>query len=77
EVTKCNKSLSPSHALFPRAQETAEFLTEDLLQIEQRIEPAKRAAHNVSKRLQACLQGQCGADMDKRVGNLLLHGPAP
>ncbi|CAM5083508.1 unnamed protein product [Eretmochelys imbricata] len=55
-----------------RAQETAEFLTEDLLQIEQRIEPAKRAAHNVSKKLQACLQGQCGADMDKRVKKLPL-----
>ncbi|XP_050792034.1 SH3 domain-binding protein 1 [Gopherus flavomarginatus] len=55
-----------------RAQETAEFLTEDLLQIEQRIEPAKRAAHNVSKRLQACLQGQCGADMEKRVKKLPL-----
>lgn len=36
-------------------------------QIEQRIEPAKRAAHSVSKRLQACLQGQCGTEMDKRV----------
>uniref|UniRef100_A0A8C8VLQ8 SH3 domain-binding protein 1 n=1 Tax=Pelusios castaneus TaxID=367368 RepID=A0A8C8VLQ8_9SAUR len=55
-----------------RAQETTEFLTEDLLQVEQRIEPAKRAAHNVHKRLQACLQGQCGADMDKRVKKLPL-----
>ncbi|XP_074858169.1 SH3 domain-binding protein 1 [Carettochelys insculpta] len=55
-----------------RAQETAGLLTEDMLQIEQRIEPAKRAAHNVSKRLQACLQGQCGADMDKRVKKLPL-----
>lgn len=36
-------------------------------QVEQRLEPAKRAAHNVHKRLQACLQGQTGADMDKRV----------
>lgn len=36
-------------------------------QIEQRIEPAKRAAHSVSKRLQACLQGHCGSEMDKRV----------
>lgn len=36
-------------------------------QIEQRIEPAKRAAHSVSKRLQACLQGPCGSEMDKRV----------
>ncbi|XP_060135417.1 SH3 domain-binding protein 1 [Zootoca vivipara] len=55
-----------------RAQETAEYLTEDLLQIEQRIEPAKRAAHNVQKRLLACLQGQYGADMDKRVKKLPL-----
>lgn len=38
-----------------------------LPQVEQRLEPAKRAAHNVHKRLQACLQGQSGADMDKRV----------
>nr|XP_016849175.1 PREDICTED: SH3 domain-binding protein 1 [Anolis carolinensis] len=55
-----------------RAQETAEYLTEDLLQIEQRIEPAKRAAHNVHKRLVGCLQGQYGADMDKRVKKLPL-----
>ncbi|NWY46609.1 3BP1 protein, partial [Sylvia atricapilla] len=41
-------------------------------QIEQRIEPAKRAAHSVSKRLQACLQGQCGSEMDKRVKKLPL-----
>ncbi|XP_042745890.1 SH3 domain-binding protein 1 isoform X2 [Lagopus leucura] len=53
-----------------RAQEATEFLTEDLLQIEQRIEPAKRAAHSVSKRLQACLQGHCGTEMDKRVEEL-------
>lgn len=59
-----------------RAQEATEFLTEDLLQIEQRIEPAKRAAHTVSKRLQACLQGHCGTEIDKRVespGDGLLH----
>ncbi|XP_052524685.1 SH3 domain-binding protein 1 isoform X1 [Tympanuchus pallidicinctus] len=63
-----------------RAQEATEFLTEDLLQIEQRIEPAKRAAHSVSKRLQACLQGHCGAEMDKRVwyasGRLSCHTSA-
>ncbi|XP_074127740.1 SH3 domain-binding protein 1 [Sminthopsis crassicaudata] len=55
-----------------RVQETAEFLSEDLLQVEQRLEPAKRAAHNVHKRLQACLQGQSGADMEKRVKKLPL-----
>ncbi|XP_058424386.1 SH3 domain-binding protein 1 [Diceros bicornis minor] len=55
-----------------RTPETAEFLGEDLQQVEQRLEPAKRAAHNVQKRLQACLQGQSGADMDKRVKKLPL-----
>ncbi|XP_075598989.1 SH3 domain-binding protein 1 [Balearica regulorum gibbericeps] len=55
-----------------RAQEATELLPEDLLQIEQRVEPAKRAAHSVSKRLQACLQGQCGSEMDKRVKKLPL-----
>ncbi|XP_025968352.1 SH3 domain-binding protein 1 isoform X2 [Dromaius novaehollandiae] len=59
-------------SLTIRAQESTELLTEDLLQIEQRIEPAKRAAHSVSKRLQACLQGQCGSEMDKRVKKLPL-----
>ncbi|XP_056338192.1 SH3 domain-binding protein 1 [Oenanthe melanoleuca] len=55
-----------------RAQEATELLSEDLLQIEQRVEPAKRAAHSVSKRLQACLQGPCGSEMDKRVKKLPL-----
>ncbi|XP_004634652.1 SH3 domain-binding protein 1 [Octodon degus] len=55
-----------------RNPEMAEFLSEELLQVEQRLEPAKRAAHNVHKRLQACLQGQSGADMDKRVKKLPL-----
>ncbi|XP_004845705.1 SH3 domain-binding protein 1 [Heterocephalus glaber] len=55
-----------------RTPETAEFLGEELLQVEQRLEPAKRAAHNVHKRLLACLQGQSGADMDKRVKKLPL-----
>uniref|UniRef100_A0A8D0H712 SH3 domain binding protein 1 n=1 Tax=Sphenodon punctatus TaxID=8508 RepID=A0A8D0H712_SPHPU len=59
-------------AIAGRAQETTDLLPEDLLQIEQRIDPAKRAAHNVSKRLQACLQGQQGSDMDKRVKKLPL-----
>uniref|UniRef100_A0A8C7DV49 SH3 domain binding protein 1 n=1 Tax=Naja naja TaxID=35670 RepID=A0A8C7DV49_NAJNA len=40
--------------------------------VEQRIEPVKRAAHNVHKRLVACLQGQYGAELDKRVKKLPL-----
>ncbi|XP_055993443.1 SH3 domain-binding protein 1 [Sorex fumeus] len=55
-----------------RTPETADLLGEELQQVEQRLEPAKRAAHNVHKRLQACLQGQSGADMDKRVKKLPL-----
>ncbi|XP_019370791.1 PREDICTED: SH3 domain-binding protein 1 isoform X1 [Gavialis gangeticus] len=58
--------------LAGRSQEATELLTDDLLQIEQRIEPAKKAAHNVSKRLQACLQGQSGSEVDKRVKKLPL-----
>ncbi|XP_010291686.1 PREDICTED: SH3 domain-binding protein 1, partial [Phaethon lepturus] len=65
-------SVSCSREPKERAQEATELLPEDLLQIEQRIEPAKRAAHSVSKRLQACLQGQCGSEMDKRVKKLPL-----
>uniref|UniRef100_F7FBW2 SH3 domain binding protein 1 n=1 Tax=Ornithorhynchus anatinus TaxID=9258 RepID=F7FBW2_ORNAN len=69
EVQRAHPSpLAPSL----RAQEATEFLSEDLLQVEQRLEPAKRAAHNVHKRLQACLQGQSGADVDKRVKKLPL-----
>lgn len=48
--------------------------------MEQRLEPAKRAAHNVHKRLQSCLQGQSGADLDKRVvsgGGPGEEGPGP
>ncbi|XP_057243970.1 SH3 domain-binding protein 1 isoform X4 [Malurus melanocephalus] len=60
-----------SHPIV-RAQESTELLSDDLLQIEQRIEPAKRAAHSVAKRLQACLQGQYGSEMDKRVKKLPL-----
>ncbi|XP_036311462.1 SH3 domain-binding protein 1 isoform X2 [Pipistrellus kuhlii] len=63
-------ALAPLHST-PET-ETAEFLGEDLQQVEQRLEPAKRAAHNVHKRLQACLQGQSGSDMDKRVKKLPL-----
>ncbi|KAM9637564.1 SH3 domain-binding protein 1 isoform 3-T3 [Morphnus guianensis] len=65
-------SADGSFSFLCRAQEATELLPEDLLQIEQRIEPAKRAAHSVSKRLQACLQGQCGSEMDKRVKKLPL-----
>ncbi|XP_032912750.1 SH3 domain-binding protein 1 [Catharus ustulatus] len=71
QFNRMRQQLSHPNATI-RAQEATELLSEDLLQIEQRIEPAKRAAHSVSKRLQACLQGQCGSEMDKRVKKLPL-----
>ncbi|XP_030063767.1 SH3 domain-binding protein 1 isoform X2 [Microcaecilia unicolor] len=54
------------------SQEVTDLLTDDLLQHDQRVEPTKKAAHNVSKRLQACLQGPCGTEIDKRLKKLPL-----
>ncbi|XP_048100656.1 rho GTPase-activating protein 17b isoform X2 [Alosa alosa] len=48
-----------------RAEKT-EVLSEDLLQIERRMETVRSVSHNVHKKMLACLQGQVGADVDKR-----------
>ncbi|KAJ1173633.1 hypothetical protein NDU88_005462 [Pleurodeles waltl] len=55
-----------------RSQEVADLLNEDLLLVDQRVEPVKKAAHVVSKRLQACMQGQSGSDLEKRLKKLPL-----
>ncbi|XP_043919277.1 SH3 domain-binding protein 1 [Protopterus annectens] len=55
-----------------RNQEKSELLSEDLVQVEQRIEPVRRASLSIHKRLLACLQGQQGTDMDKRLKKLPL-----
>uniref|UniRef100_A0A8C9VRG1 Rho GTPase activating protein 17a n=1 Tax=Scleropages formosus TaxID=113540 RepID=A0A8C9VRG1_SCLFO len=48
-----------------RAEKT-EVLTDDLLQIERRLETVRVVSHNTHKRMVACLQGQVGTDAEKR-----------
>ncbi|XP_029110114.1 rho GTPase-activating protein 44 isoform X2 [Scleropages formosus] len=48
-----------------RAEKT-EVLSEDLLQVEKRLELVKQVSHSTHKKLTACLQGQQGQDVDKR-----------
>ncbi|XP_072414459.1 rho GTPase-activating protein 44 isoform X11 [Chiloscyllium punctatum] len=54
-----------------RAEKT-EVLTEDLLQVEKRLELVKQVSHSTHKKLTACLQGQQGVDADKRSKKLPL-----
>ncbi|XP_071385918.1 rho GTPase-activating protein 17b isoform X2 [Centroberyx affinis] len=48
-----------------RAEKT-EVLSDDLLQIERRMELVRLVSHNAHKRLVSCLQGQLGTDTEKR-----------
>ncbi|XP_050980567.1 rho GTPase-activating protein 44 isoform X2 [Labeo rohita] len=48
-----------------RAEKT-EVLSEDLLQVEKRLELVKQVSHSTHKKLTACLQGQQSVDVDKR-----------
>ncbi|CAF91791.1 unnamed protein product, partial [Tetraodon nigroviridis] len=48
-----------------RAEKT-EVLSEDLLQVEKRLDLVKQVTHSTHKKLTACLQGQQGADTEKR-----------
>ncbi|XP_051770850.1 rho GTPase-activating protein 44 isoform X3 [Ctenopharyngodon idella] len=48
-----------------RAEKT-EVLSDDLLQVEKRLELVKQVSHSTHKKLTACLQGQQGVDVDKR-----------
>ncbi|KAM3921019.1 rho GTPase-activating protein 44 isoform 3-T3 [Leptodactylus fuscus] len=54
-----------------RAEKT-EVLSEDLLQVEKRLELVKQVSHSTHKKLTACLQGQQGTDTDKRSKKLPL-----
>ncbi|XP_029433479.1 rho GTPase-activating protein 17 isoform X2 [Rhinatrema bivittatum] len=54
-----------------RAEKT-EVLSDDLLQIERRLDAVRSVCHNSQKRLAGCLQGQVGADADKRHKKLPL-----
>ncbi|XP_061556554.1 rho GTPase-activating protein 44 isoform X5 [Phycodurus eques] len=48
-----------------RAEKT-EVLSEDLLQVEKRLDLVKQVTHSTHKKLTACLQGQQGADVEKK-----------
>uniref|UniRef100_A0A8C9TMR7 Rho GTPase-activating protein 44 n=1 Tax=Scleropages formosus TaxID=113540 RepID=A0A8C9TMR7_SCLFO len=65
--------LKPQPLLFYtfRAEKT-EVLSEDLLQVEKRLELVKQVSHSTHKKLTACLQGQQGQDVDKRSKKLPL-----
>ncbi|XP_041434478.1 rho GTPase-activating protein 44 isoform X8 [Xenopus laevis] len=54
-----------------RAEKT-EVLSDDLLQVEKRLELVKQVTHSTHKKLMACLQGQQGTDTDKRSKKLPL-----
>ncbi|KFP05434.1 Rho GTPase-activating protein 44, partial [Calypte anna] len=54
-----------------RAEKT-EVLSEDLLQVEKRLELVKQVSHSTHKKLTACLQGQQGVEPDKRSKKLPL-----
>ncbi|XP_072549783.1 rho GTPase-activating protein 17b isoform X2 [Salminus brasiliensis] len=48
-----------------RAEKT-EVFSDDLLQIERRMETVRLVSHNVHKKMVTCLQGHVGTDVDKR-----------
>ncbi|XP_061086547.1 rho GTPase-activating protein 44-like [Conger conger] len=48
-----------------RAEKT-EVLSDDLLQVEKRLELVKQVSHSTHKKLTTCLQGQQGVDVDKK-----------
>ncbi|CAH2292088.1 rho GTPase-activating 44 isoform X4 [Pelobates cultripes] len=54
-----------------RAEKT-EVLSDDLLQVEKRLELVKQVTHSTHKKLTACLQGQQGTETDKRSKKLPL-----
>lgn len=54
-----------------RAEKT-EVLSDDLLQIEKRMDTIRIISHTIHKRLAACLQVQQGTDVDKRCKKLPL-----
>uniref|UniRef100_A0A671T3Q8 Rho GTPase-activating protein 44 n=1 Tax=Sinocyclocheilus anshuiensis TaxID=1608454 RepID=A0A671T3Q8_9TELE len=57
--------LNACSLLYYRAEKT-EVLSEDLLQVEKRLDLVKQVSHSTHKKLTACLQGQQGTDLDKR-----------
>uniref|UniRef100_A0AAR2KSH1 Rho GTPase-activating protein 44 n=1 Tax=Pygocentrus nattereri TaxID=42514 RepID=A0AAR2KSH1_PYGNA len=54
-----------------RAEKT-EVLSDDLLQVEKRLDLVKQVSHSTHKKLTACLQGQQGVEVDKKSKKLPL-----
>ncbi|KAL3051838.1 hypothetical protein OYC64_001962 [Pagothenia borchgrevinki] len=46
--------------------EKTEVLSDDLLQVEKRLELVKQVSHSTHKKLTACLQGQQGVEVEKK-----------
>ncbi|KAG9337883.1 hypothetical protein JZ751_027535 [Albula glossodonta] len=62
--TKC---LEPSLNLLPPSYWLKETPAQDTMcSVEKRLELVKQVSHSTHKRLTACLQGQQGAEVDKR-----------
>ncbi|XP_042363259.1 SH3 domain-binding protein 1 [Plectropomus leopardus] len=55
-----------------RSQDATELLHEDLVMVEQRVEPAKKAAQVLHKKLLGCMQSQTGLEAEKRMKKLPL-----
>ncbi|KAL6475078.1 hypothetical protein MHYP_G00161180 [Metynnis hypsauchen] len=55
-----------------KSQDATDLLSEDLVLVEQRVEPARKAAQIIHKKLTSCLQSQQGLDSDKRMKKLPL-----
>ncbi|XP_047465571.1 SH3 domain-binding protein 1 [Mugil cephalus] len=55
-----------------RSQDATDLLHEDLVLVEQRVEPAKKAAQVLHKKLQSCMQSQPGLEAEKRMKKLPL-----
>uniref|UniRef100_A0A8C3AWG9 SH3-domain binding protein 1 n=1 Tax=Cyclopterus lumpus TaxID=8103 RepID=A0A8C3AWG9_CYCLU len=57
---------------FCRSHDATELLQEDLVVVEQRVEPAKKAAQVLHKKLQGCMHSQAGLEAEKRMKKLPL-----
>lgn len=55
-----------------KSQDATDLLSDDLVLVEQRVEPARKAAQIIHKKLVGCLQSQQGLDTDRRTKKLPL-----
>ncbi|XP_062859864.1 SH3 domain-binding protein 1 [Trichomycterus rosablanca] len=55
-----------------KGQDATDLLSEDLVLVEQRVEPTRKAAQIIHKKLVGCLQSQQGLDSERRMKKLPL-----